>query len=402
MRLLCVGNRYPPWSRGGYEVIWAGAVSSLRVAGHEVRVLTTVPDPSDEPAARDAEPDVHRDLRWYWREHRFPRLGLRACLALERANGLVLERHVRALAPDVIIWWSMGGMSLSLLERARRAGHAAIGVVGDDWMVYAPAVDGWTSRWRGRLRAAAPLAERLTGVPALVELDRAARWMFISEHVRDEARRSGLRLPRSVVAHPGVDPVRFAGREPEPWAWRLLYCGRIDPRKGIATAIEALAMLPPHATLRIDGHGDAAHAAELSALATRLGVADRVRFCASDAAEVPAVYAGTDAVVFPVTWREPWGLVPLEGMAVGRPVLAARAGGGAAEYLEEGRNCLQFEPGDAAGLAAAVTRVASDQSLRAQLRDSGRATAARFTEAAFHDALERELHAVSAEGKRGG
>jgi glycosyltransferase involved in cell wall biosynthesis len=162
----------------------------------------------------------------------------------------------------------------------------------------------------------------------------------------------------------------------------------------VDTAIEALALLPREATLAVRGDGDPAYVAELHALAERLGVTDRVAFEPYTRDGVAGAYAAADAVVFPVTWQEPWGLVPLEAMSVGRPVLASRAGGGAAEYLEDGVNCLQFEPGDAAGLAAVVRRLADDGALREAVRAGGAATAARFTDARFHAALERELLAV--------
>jgi glycosyltransferase involved in cell wall biosynthesis len=62
------------------------------------------------------------------------------------------------------------------------------------------------------------------------------------------------------------------------------------------------------------------------------------------------VYAAHDCVLFPVRWEEPWGLVPLEAMAVGRPVVATGTGG-SAEYLRDAGNCLLHPPGDAAALA---------------------------------------------------
>jgi glycosyltransferase involved in cell wall biosynthesis len=81
-------------------------------------------------------------------------------------------------------------------------------------------------------------------------------------------------------------------------------------------------------------------------------------------------------------------------MAVGRPVLASRAGGGPAEYLEDERNCLQFAPGDGVGLAHAVLRLASQDKLREALIEGGRLTASRFTEASFNDGLRSELEGV--------
>jgi glycogen(starch) synthase len=391
VRLLCVASRYLPWSLGGYEAITAGAVTALRERGHSVEVLTTLPDPSDRPAPDAIDPDVHRELRWYWREHSFRQLSLRQCAALERANAAALARRLATARPNAIVWWAMGGMSLSLLEQARAAAVPGLAVVGDDWMVYGPHVDRWTARWHGWRRGFAPLAARAVSVPARVDLDRCARYLFISEHVRAAAAAAGWRLPGAGIVHPGVDAARFARSEPGPWAWRLLYCGRIDARKGIDTAVRALPGLPGRATLTIDGDGDGRHADELSSLAERLGVGERVRFQCSAPADVPAAYARADAVVFPVVWKEPWGLVPLEAMAVGRPVVATRAGGGPAEYLDEGRNCLLFEPDDAAGLAAQLRALNADELLRQRLAAGGRATAARFTSEAFYARIEAEL-----------
>ncbi|MGI8864997.1 MAG: glycosyltransferase family 4 protein [Solirubrobacteraceae bacterium] len=395
IRILSVGNRYPPWSLGGYETIWQRANAALRRGGHQVRVLTAAPDPTDEQASETAEPDVHRELRWYWSQHRFPAVTLRAALALERANARTLREHVETFAPDAVVWWSMGGMSLSLLEQVRRADLPALGVVGDEWMLYGPEVDGWSRRWRGWRRPAGPLARLATGIPARFEIAEAARWIFISEHLLGLAQGAGRPWKNALVAHPGVDGNRFAWTEAQPWRWGLLYCGRIDARKGVETAVRALSHLPEQATLCVDGGGDEEYAAELLKLALQLGVERRLLLRRSPRELVPATYAEFDAVLFPVTWQEPWGLVPLEAMSVGRPVVASRAGGGPSEYLREDHNCLAFDPGDAAGLAAAVRRLAADPSLRAGLVAAGRTTTRRFSETRFHDTIEAELRGLA-------
>ena len=118
VRILWVGNRYPPWSVGGYETIWAAAVRALRAAGHPMRVLTTVPDPTDRAGAGAGPPRCTVSCAWYWRAHAFPPRSLRECIALERGNAEVLSACIRAWRPDAIMWWAMGGMSLSLLEQA--------------------------------------------------------------------------------------------------------------------------------------------------------------------------------------------------------------------------------------------------------------------------------------------
>jgi glycosyltransferase involved in cell wall biosynthesis len=116
-----------------------------------------------------------------------------------------------------------------------------------------------------------------------------------------------------------------------------------------------------------------------------------VSFSRAPRSEIPAVYTEADAVLFPVQWEEPWGLVPLEAMAIGRPVVATGTGG-SAEYLEDEANCLLFRPRDSPrALAAAVTRLSADPALRSKLREQGLRTAARFTETAYNEAIRLAL-----------
>jgi glycosyltransferase involved in cell wall biosynthesis len=384
---------YPPHHLGGYELMWRSAVGHLRSEGHDVDVLTTdFRSPRPDPAVAD-DPDVHRELRWYWRDHEFPRLPVRQRLALERHNLRVLDRHLRDLEPDVVNWWAMGGMSMSLVEHVRRLGRPAVGVVVDRWLVYGPKVDGWQRALR-RAGPLGPLIGRATGAPAVSDLGRAANWLFVSETVRRGARHAGLDLPESAVVHGGIDPALFPRAPHRPWEGRLLYLGRIDSRKGIATAVRALAQLP-YAVLDIVGGGDEAHERELRELARELGVLRRVEFSQKSRDELAETYAGADAVLFPVLWEEPWGLVPLEAMSVGRPVIATGTGG-SGEYLRDGENCLLFKPrDDPAALAAAALRLAADEGLRNRLREGGFATAERFTEERYNRAVARALEAAA-------
>jgi glycogen(starch) synthase len=384
MRILAVGNMYPPHHFGGYELVWQSAMRAARAAGHEVRVVTTdlrtgAPEPDD--------PDVHRELRWSWRDHAFPALGIRGRVALERHNARVLDRHLEELRPDVVSWWAMGGMSLSLMERVRRRGIPAVAFVHNEWLGYGREVDGWAHPFATRYRALAPLAERLTGVPARIDLEEAARYVFVSETTRRRTLALGLDLRSTGVAHSGIDRAFLDATPPHPWRWRMLYVGRLDENKGVHTAIDALAHLPAEATLTIVGGWDEAEEQRLRERAA----GGRVQFEGQrDRAELKDAYRDCDVLVFPSIWEEPWGLVPLEAMGMGRPVVATGRGG-SGEYLRDEHNAVLFEAGDPRALAAAVRRLADSAPLRARLYEQGLATARANTEDHFNAHVLREL-----------
>jgi glycosyltransferase involved in cell wall biosynthesis len=374
-------------------------MAHLRGRGDVVRVLTT--DYRTQTAVAD-EPGTFRELRWYWRDHAWPRTGWRERIGLERHNAAVLDRHLAELRPDVVTWWAMGGMSLGLLERVRRAGVPAVAFVHDDWMTYGPAVDQWIRPFRRRPRLAS-LAERVTGIPTRVALDGAARYVFVSETVRMHARAAGYALSGSQIAHSGIDPAYLDPRPERDWGWRLLYVGRLDERKGVLDAVAALATLPHEATLTVAGNGDRRLEQQLRDLARKLEVEGRVHLLGMcPRAALPDVYAAADALVFPVRWEEPWGLVPLEAMALGRPVIATGRGG-SGEYLQDQRNCLIVPPGDPAAIARAVGRLAADPTLRTRLRAGGGETARRHTEhglnTAVGEAVERAAEEPRAESE---
>jgi glycosyltransferase involved in cell wall biosynthesis len=392
VRILTIGNMYPPLHLGGYELIWEEAVSRLRRAGHEVRVLTS-DFRRDELEGED--PAVRRDLRLYWRDHEWPLLRLRERLAIERHNGAAFEREVGEVGPDAILWTAMGGMSLSLTARAGRHDIPGVGLICDEWLLYGPQRDSWSASFGGPRRALRPLARLFFGLPAGLDTRALGPSLFMSELLRRRALRVH-RLARTEVAYLGPDRRAFKPAPQAPWRWRLLYAGRLDPRKGVDLAVGALSRLPSEATLAVIGGGDTAYRRELEELAAATGVGARVRFGEVPREGLASEYAAADALLFPIRWLEPWGLVPLEAMAVGTPVVAS-ARGGPAEYLRDGENSLVFDAdGGSEALAAAVLRLAGDEALRGRLRAGGLRTSEEFDEDGFYGTVETLLAEVAA------
>ncbi len=123
--------------------------------------------------------------------------------------------------------------------------------------------------------------------------------------------------------------------------------------------------------------GEDDYAASLPRLARELGIADRVDFIGFSS-DVPAELARMDIVVNASVLPETLGQTIIEAMGAGVPTISARAGG-PLEYVEENVSGLLHDPGDVAGLAAALTRLSADVGLRRTVSENGRVVAARFS-----------------------
>src|SRR5918993_149778 len=195
-----------------------------------------------------------------------------------------------------------------------------------------------------------------------------------------ELRAMGLPEDRATVIPCGVDTDAFRplpvthGDRPV-----LLVIGRIVERKGVGNVIEALAKLPgvelmigggPTPDL-LDTDPDIAR---LRRLAEHHAVADRVRFLGSvGRADVPALMSRADVVVA-VPWYEPFGIVPVEAMACGRPVVGS-AVGGLLDTVDDGVTGFLVPPRDSAALAPVLRDLLADPGRRAAYGRAGRARA---------------------------
>jgi glycosyltransferase involved in cell wall biosynthesis len=179
--------------------------------------------------------------------------------------------------------------------------------------------------------------------------------------------------PRSLRIVPcGVDLDRFTPdgeREPRRTArLRIVTLSRLVPRKGIGDVVEALAGVPD-AELVIAGGGEGPdvvtdpEAQRLAELARSAGVGDRVYLRGRVAhADVPALLRSADVVAC-TPWYEPFGIVPLEAMACGVPVVVSSVGG-LVDTVVDGLTGLHVPPHDARRLAHALRSLAADPARR--------------------------------------
>jgi D-inositol-3-phosphate glycosyltransferase len=191
--------------------------------------------------------------------------------------------------------------------------------------------------------------------------------------------RLGAANARLTVVPSGVDLDRFSPDGPADrrrnGLRRLLCVGRLVERKGIGNAIEALAEVPDTELVVVGGAererlAEDPDAQRLLAVAREAGVEHRVDLRGRvDRERLPALLRSADAVVC-APWYEPFGIVPLEAMACGVPVVAA-AVGGMIDTVVDGVTGAHVPPRQADALAAALRRLLDDKHLRARLGAAG-------------------------------
>jgi phosphatidylinositol alpha-mannosyltransferase len=202
--------------------------------------------------------------------------------------------------------------------------------------------------------------------------------------------------------HPGLAPFD-AWRDPD--RVNLLFVGRLDPRKGLQYLLAALPEVVERTRdrVRLLVVGDSYLRPRFEARVPR-SLRHAVRFLGHvPAADLPRWYATGDIFVSPASGNESFGIVLLEAMAAGRPVVATDIPG-YRSVIRPGENAEAFPPGDVAALARALARLVDDPARRAELARRGRARALEFAwprvtdriEALFRETLERRSSVISA------
>jgi glycosyltransferase involved in cell wall biosynthesis len=194
----------------------------------------------------------------------------------------------------------------------------------------------------------------------------------------------------------GIDLAMFRPVAPDPVLRRygerlLLYVGRLQPWKGVDTAIRALPAIPG-ASLLIAGEGEERE--RLARLAQEQGVAQRVHLLGTvPREELPRFYSSVDLLLATSFASETFGISLVEAQACGLPVVASRFGG-FSEVVDEERTGMLVPPRDPQALAAAVNTLLNDPPRLAALAAAAPAWAAQFSWPAVTDRIEAAYYAA--------
>jgi glycosyltransferase involved in cell wall biosynthesis len=370
MRIAHVHWAYPP-TTGGVESHLADVIRLQRARGHAVTLITGEP----EPIRRTGDDIVTTPLlnldetRTLSGTSGYPDAlrGFFDAVLTDRGAEIVHGHNLHHFAPEP---------ALALDEARARLGfrlHHTFHETWPDLLHERPVYRGWDGNYA------------------------------ISEHIQREcAERIGF---RPQVLRPGVDTDRFiASTAPSNDPPVIAHPARLLPWKGVHVTVQAVGILRDRGTevrlLLTDTRRIADWDRELEdyrgtvlGMIRGLGLEEAVELRPVAYADMPRLYAEADVIVYPSVEAEPFGLVPVEAMAAGRPVVASRCGG-IPESVRDGVTGFVVPPGDPVALADALAAIVGDADLARRMGEAGRERAvATFRLQRYLEVLERRYRA---------
>ncbi len=220
-------------------------------------------------------------------------------------------------------------------------------------------------------------------ITPVLTLRQAQRVIAITRSEAMYLRSLGVQSQRITIIPNGINLADFEGkikRISKRESASILYVGRVYPeQKGLETLIRSISLISPSKRPYVNIVGeDWGGSARILNLANKLNVQDRVKLLGRlDSDELVQAYNSADLFVMPSLF-EPFGIVLLEAMASGLPVVASRVGG-IPEVVEEGKTALLVAPGNPEELQMAIEELLADDRLRRAMGHAGRERAALFS-----------------------
>jgi glycosyltransferase involved in cell wall biosynthesis len=363
MRVAIVVPHFFP-EFGGHEFYLAKAMAAQ---GADVHVITSDFLPPRYFSGRKRTPGEGSETTAGFELHR-----VRTYIDLHSMPAFDPRGTILRLKPDVVYATEFYQLSSALAYLAARDGGATFVFAQH---MYEPPRGGWRFVWRGvTLTVGNQVAY---GASKVIAISRAAKSLLVSLNVEED---------KISVIPLGVDTDKFdfqgSGSELRQrlglgGSRVLLYVGRLDEVKGVDVLLRAFAKIgATREDLRLLIIGSGRMEASLRGLASSLGIANNVVFQPWWPHErLPELYKACDVFVLP-SLREAFGLVGLEAMSAGRPVVGSRVGG-IQDYVIPGRTGMLAVPGDVDSLCASLSAVVDDGSLREEMGHNGRDRAVR-------------------------
>jgi glycosyltransferase involved in cell wall biosynthesis len=368
MKIVLLQDDFPPESLGGAGNMAASLALALKELGHEVIVIAATQARERAGAGEWRGIPVHRVYSAYHERWR-------AYLSLYNPQTVgEVRRLLGTLEPDVVhahnVHYHLSYYALVLAKR--RAGRVLLTAHDEMLFHYGKFYEcvetgEYAVHWR-------QIAKRFTkrwNPLRNVLIRRMMRGVSVASLSFEHQKALLANGYKSVVVYNGMDPAGWPAPDKEAEAFRLkhalagkkvvLFAGRISRLKGAEAArrmILRVRQAIPEAVLLVAG-----------AKGERSDDAAYTGWLSSD--EMRAAYAASDIVIFPSIYFDPFGLINLEAMASGKPVVATRFGG-APEIVVDGETGFVVDPRDEGAFAPPVLRLLRNPEEAKKLGQAGR------------------------------
>ena len=375
MKIAHIARTFSRSAWGGTETVVANLVREQRHRGADARVFAT-------RALWSGVEDSSDDATYY--PYLYPYIPLPRAdrLALDHKGGSPyapsLFRAVRKFRPDVIHVHCGGRLAQAAVQCARRLGiPSVISLHGGCAEVPKAELDEMLRPLRGKFPWGG-IVDRFVGL----RFDPVAEADAVLAISKSEVEKLRARLPGHLINYlPNGVPEFVPTTCPRERGSRKIVCvSRIDYQKNQLALVDLLAARPEVTVTLVGGVTAAWYRDRILARVDELGVADRFRLVPGlppGSAELEAAFTEADAFILPSV-HEPFGIVALEALQRGVPLIAANVGG-IPDFVRDGENGLLFDPGRAGALLQVWDRFVSESSsVRAARVIAGVETASRY------------------------
>ncbi len=429
VRILVIVNLFPPLHAGTFDFRCEAVCGLLQRRGHEIHVLTSKYGLTNE----QRDPDVERRLILNGAFDQPMVTAFGELKEIEEHNNAVVREVITNYQPDLIYVWSLQGLSKSIIFTLRNTKVPTVYEISDDWLINGLRADPWLAWWnrdkapvlsglwrkvleisgkRDGINSSAPTrmmkgyervpelyaegSSPLTVQPGSIGAFHFDRLYFCSQALKAEAENAGFRVAHADVIYPGIATDKFwtEAKPPSFVPKRYLIVSKLTAQSGVMTALQALKAARENkidATLSIYGRGESEQMAQLRSYVIQHQLPVEFLTVSNQQKDLAQVYRQHDGYIYSAEWDEPFALTPLEAMAAGLPVIAARSGG-VRELLRSGENGWVYTPGDPIELASRMQEVQMQPALRAQILESAQTEVmTRYSESSMLDQIETYL-----------
>lgn len=392
-----MNSYYSPNIKGGAEVVVQLLAEGLVANEHKVHVIATCDKNTESSVQQLNGVQIHHlpIQNIYWPFISTPS-NIKKILwhILDNWNPftfLKLKSIIKKIAPDVVVTHNLAGFSTSVWALCRILNIPVVQVVHDYYLACTK-----SSMYKGKdncrkqcyscSKFRLGVKQRSKSVDAVI---------FVSEFLQKKfTKMSYFNSAPQFVIHNSISlksqPIKTNLKESSE-KLVLGFIGRITPEKGIETLLKAFSSLAYESKLRLElkvaGEGSPEYMeylkSEYGSFADFLGKVDASAF-----------YNMINVCIVPPLWDEPFGLVAVEALNAGVPVLASRSGG-LTEIVTDRVNGLFFEPGDVSSLLIKINELAFDDDLYSRLLQNTINSSKEFTDVnAFVKQHEKQYQAA--------